>query len=281
MPRPHSRRPVAARALPQPAAALSSAAFHLAAEVMPRVRRVGVEQSAEWLRQGWQDLMAHPGIGFSYGAAFAFIGWLLTFGLMGMDMGSLVLPLASGFMLVGPLTAVGLYEVSRRRERGQSVTLAQALMAVRRNGEQIADFGLVMMLLFCAWAELAMIVFALFYGGNPPGLDRFMATVVLSGDGLPFLAAGTLIGGVLAVLAFALSVVSVPLLLDRQVTALTAMRTSLAAVWLNRLNMVGWAASLAVLTFFGMAVFFIGLAVTLPVAAHASWHAYRDLVDPH
>jgi uncharacterized membrane protein len=245
----------------------------------PRARRVSAERSATWLARGWADLLAHPGIGLTYGAVFAAVGWLLTVGLVSVGLGSLILPLAAGFMLVAPLAAVGLYEVSRRRERGEAVTFAAALSAVARNGEQIADFGLVLMLFFCAWFELAMLLFAAFFGGKPPELGHFMSQVVLSADGFPFMLTGTLIGGVLAALAFALSVATMPMLLDREVTVLAAMRTSLRAVWVNRLNMVGWAATLAVLGFIGMAALFIGLAVTLPVAAHASWHAYRDLVE--
>ncbi|MGE5506674.1 MAG: DUF2189 domain-containing protein [Actinomycetota bacterium] len=263
----------------RPASAdLSSPPFAVAAPSQARARRISAEQSAAWLARGWADLMAHPGIGLSYGAVFAVVGWLLTFGLVQLGMGSVILPLAAGFMLVAPLAAVGLYEVSRRRERGEPVTLAAALAAVRRNGEQIADFGLVLMLFFCAWFELAMLLFAAFWGGKPPELGHFLGSVVLSGQGVPFIAIGTLVGGVLAALAFALSVATMPMLLDRDVTVLDAMRTSLQAVWLNRLNMIGWAATLAALGFLGMAALFIGLAVTLPVAAHASWHAYRDLV---
>jgi uncharacterized membrane protein len=242
-------------------------------------KRVTVEQSSLWLQRGWADLLAHPAIGLGYGSAFAAIGWLLTFGLAAMDMGSLILPLGSGFMLVAPLAAVGLYEVSRRRELGQQVTLWQALSAVGRNGRGIADFGLLLMLLFCAWIELALVLFALFYGSHPPSLEHFLGSVVLSGNGVPFLVLGTLVGGLMASVAFALSVVSMPMLLDRKVSVTTAVVCSVRAVWLNRRVLIGWAATLVTLTFCGMAAFFVGLALTLPVAAHASWHAYRDLVE--
>lgn len=248
-------------------------------EPVPAVRRVTPERSATWLARGFADFRAHPGVGLAYGSVFAFIGWFLTFGLVGLDMGSLVLPLASGFMLVAPLAAVGLYEVSRRRERGLSVSLRDAIGAVRRNPQQIADMGLVLLLLFFAWFQLAMILFALFWGGQPPSLTEFFQQILASDRGVPFLAAGTLVGGVIAAIAFALSVVSMPMLLDRDVTAMTAMRASLAAAWANRRNMIGWAATLVTLGFMGMAFFFVGLALTLPVAAHASWHAYRDMVE--
>jgi uncharacterized membrane protein len=246
-------------------------------EPLPAIRQVTLERSSTWLDRGFKDFRAHPGIGLAYGSVFAFFGWLLTFGLGELGMGSLILPLASGFMLVAPFLAVGLYEVSRRHEAGEEVTLFQALGAVGRNA-QMADMGLVLLLFFFAWFQLAMIIFALFFGGHPPALDEFYRQIVQAPQGPAFLATGTLVGGALAAMAFALSVVSMPMLLDRKVSALTAMRASLRAVWLNRKNMIGWAATLATLGFLGIAFVFIGLAFTLPIAAHASWHAYRDLV---
>lgn len=246
---------------------------------VPMLKPVSLDRSTTWLERGIRDFAAYPGIGLAYGAVFAVLGWLLTFGLAQFGMGSLILPLAAGFMLVAPFLAVGLYEVSRRREAGEDVNLAQAVRALGRN-RQMADMGLVLMLAFFAWFQLAMIIFALFFGGSPPALDSFFSQVVLAPQGPVFLFTGTLVGGVIATLVFSLSVVSMPMLLDRRdVSALTAMRTSLRAVWLNRMNMIGWAATLAVLGVMGVAAFFVGLAVTLPIAAHASWHAYRDLVS--
>lgn len=255
----------------------SASAPERALEPLPAVHQVAVERSSTWLGRGCRDFIGHPGIGLSYGAVFAAIGWLLTVGLAEMGMGSLILPLAAGFMLVAPFFAVGLYEVSRRAERGERASLADALRAVARNRE-MADMGFVLLLLFLAWFQLAMIIFALFFGGAPPALTEFFGQIVMAPQGMAFLATGTILGGVLASVAFALSVVSMPMLLDRDVAVLTAMRTSLKAVAANWRNMIGWAATLATLGILGMAFFFIGLAVTLPIAAHASWHAYRDLV---
>lgn len=244
---------------------------------MPDIRPVGVERSVLWLERGFADLMANPVIGLTYGGVFALFGWVLTFGLAGIGMDSLILPLASGFMLIAPFGAVGLYEVSRRRERGERVTFAQAVAAVARN-RQMADMGLVLMMLFLVWFLLAMVIFALFFGGSPPSLTDFIPQVLGAPQGTAFLVTGTLVGAAVAVVAFAISVVSIPMLLDRDVAVTTAMRCSVRSVWLNRRNMIGWAATLATLGVLGIAFFFVGLAVTLPVAAHASWHAYRDLV---
>lgn len=246
-------------------------------EPLPAINTVSVDRSSTWLGRGFEDFRRNAGIGLAYGAVFAFFGWFLTFGLAELGMGSLILPLASGFLLVAPFLAVGLYEVSRRTERGQAVRLAEALRAIGRN-RQMGDMGFILLLLFFAWFQLSMIIFALFFGGSPPALTEFVSQIALAPQGVPFLATGMLVGGVVATIAFAISVVSMPMLLDRDVAVLTAMRTSLAAVSANWKNMIGWAATLAVLGFLGMAFFFVGLAVTLPIAAHASWHAYRDLV---
>ncbi|MGE5546121.1 MAG: DUF2189 domain-containing protein [Solirubrobacterales bacterium] len=253
--------------------------FSPAAEAQPVVRHVGVERSTQWLERGFADFRAHPVIGLSYGLVFAACGWLLTVGLAGLGMGSLILPLAAGFMLIAPLAAVGLYEVSRRRQEGtdRGLGLPAVLGAIRRNG-QMADMGFILLLLFFAWCQLAMVLFAAFYGGSAPALGDFWGQVVMAPQGFAFLATGTVVGGIVAAIAFTLSVVSMPMLLDRDVSVLTAMRTSVRAVWLNRLNMIGWAATLATLGILGISLFFVGLAFTLPIAAHASWHAYRDLV---
>jgi len=247
------------------------------AEPLPPIRRVSPELGATWLERGFGDFVAHPGIGLCYGAVFAAIGWMLTFGLEAIGMGSLILPLAGGFLMVAPITAAGLYEVSRRHERGEAVTLADSVRAVRSNA-QIGDMGLALMLVFLVWVQLALIIFALFFGSRPPALGEFTSQILAAPQGLPFLLTGSVVGLALAALAFSLSVVAMPMVLDRDVSAMTAMRASLRAVWVNRLEMVGWAATLAVLSLAGMALLFVGLAVTLPVAAHASWHAYRDMV---
>ncbi len=243
-----------------------------------RIRRVTPDAPGRWLERGARDAFAHPGIGLTYGLAFAACGWLLTLGLARAGMGALILPLAGGFLLVAPVAAGGLYEVSRRRERGEGVTLAATLSAMGRN-PQVAQLGLLLLLLFLAWIQVAMGLLALFYGTRPPALDTFVGAVLTAPQGVVFLAAGTAFGGALAAVAFAVSAVSTPMLLDRDVSALTAVRASLAAVWLNRKVMVGWAATLATLGALGLAFLFAGLAVTLPIAAHSSWHAYRELVD--
>jgi len=247
-------------------------------EPTPGIHRVSPERSATWLARGFADFAAHPAIGLTYGLTFAVVGWLLTIGLDQVGMGSMILPLGGGFLMVAPIAAAGLYEVSRRHELGLPVSPLSCLDTVRRNA-QVADMGLALMLVFLVWIQLALFIFALFFGNRPPALGDFLGQLLEAPQGLPFLIAGTAVGLTMAAIAFSLSVVALPMVLDRPVSAMTAMRTSLRAVRANWPNMIGWAATLAVLSLSGMGFLFVGLAVTLPVAAHASWHAYRDLVE--
>jgi uncharacterized membrane protein len=244
----------------------------------PQARRVSPDQAAQWLTAGWHDVWRSPGLSLGFGAAYAAVGLVLLVVLESLEMGSLLFPLASGFMLVGPLAAVFLYEISRRHEAGEPVGLGPVVGSVRSRLDQVGNMGLVLTILMMCWLLAGLVVFALFYpAGRPLPLGNFIEDVVLRADSFRFLAAGTLVGGVLAAVAFSISVFAMPMLLDRDVGAIEAMEFSVHAVRLNWRTMIGWAATIAVLTFFGMALAFVGLAVTLPVIAHASWHAYRDV----
>lgn len=246
------------------------------APVLPPPRPVAMDQAVRWLDLGLDDFIAHPEVGLVWGGVCAASGWLMCFGLIQAQMGSLILPVAAGFLLVAPVLAVGLYDVSRRRDHGCPVSLGHALRAMGRN-RHLADMGLLLVLVLLVWLQVAMGVFALFYGGQPPSLDAFFAQILAAPQAVPFLLVGSVAGGALAALVFAACVVAMPMLVDQPVSAATAIRTSMRVVWLNRLNMIGWAATLASLAVLGMLLLFVGLAVTLPVAGHASWHAYRDL----
>jgi len=162
------------------------------------IRRVTVDDSAQWLAKGWGDLRRAPGVSLSYGLVFAILGFALTLGLWRLGMGSLILPLAAGFVLIGPLAAVGLYEVSRRHELGRSITLANALAAWRRNAGQIGLFGVALMLVFFAWVETALLLFALLFRGPPPPLDNFLLDILTSPAAVPLLVAGGMTGALIA-----------------------------------------------------------------------------------
>ena len=255
-------------------AAVSEASASLALAV----RTVGVDQPWQWLSAGWRDFQRAPLVSLTYGAVFVGAGFVLTLGLWLAGLAYLVLPLAAGFMLIGPVLAVGLYEVSRRIERGETVTLYAAFAAWRGNAAQIATMGLVLMLFLLAWIRIAFLIFALFFGPNPPSWEHLVTTLFFTTKGIPFLIVGIAAGGVLAAAAFGISLVAIPALLDRNVGVLCAVATSISAVMANWRLMIGWGALIALFTGAGIATFYIGLALTLPLIGHASWHAYRDLV---
>jgi uncharacterized membrane protein len=254
----------------QPAAAAAGPALP--------VRRIDVERPWRWLAAGWRDYLAAPQVSLAYGALFAAAGILLTAVLWSLDWLFLALPLAAGFLLVAPVLATGLYEVSRRLERGERPRLADAVTAWRARPGSLAVMGLVLMLFFLAWIRIAFLIFALFFGPQPASSAVLVDAIFFSVSGIPFLAVGTAVGAVLAALAFAISAVSIPLLLDRDVGALQAVATSIAAVAVNWRVMAGWAALIALFGAAGLGTFYIGLIVTLPLIGHATWHAYRDLV---
>lgn len=249
-------------------------------KVPVRIRRVSVDRSSAWLAMGWRDLRAAPAIGLAYGAGFVAVSFLLTFGLIAAGLGALVLPLAGGFLLVAPVLVVGLYDVSRRLERGQSVSVAAVLASLREAAARLGAMGVVLTIFMLAWVLIALALFALFFGQAPPPLDRFVTEIVFSLRGAVFLAIGTAVGTVLAAVAFAITAVSVPMLLDRDLDVVSAIYVSVKAVEANRRVMFGWAAMIVLLVAVGMATFYVGLAVVMPLLAFATWHAYRDLVEP-
>ncbi len=244
-----------------------------------RIRTVTLDHPWRWLALGWRDARATPAVSLAWGALFAVAGFLLLVGLQAAGLDYLIVPLGLGFALVGPLTAVGLYEVSRRRRAGATTSLVQSLAGARRNTGQLALLGGMLMLAFIAWVRLAMLEFMLFFAASPPPLDGLYHAVLTSDRGAAFLLVGGATGGALAALVFAMSAVAVPMLIDRpHCDAVTAMLTSVEACRRNWIAMVLWAFLVALTTLAGLTLFFAGLVVALPVIGHASWHAYKDLV---
>ncbi|MDP2696724.1 DUF2189 domain-containing protein [Thalassospira sp.] len=243
------------------------------------IRDVTSDQSGKWLEAGWRDFKRAPAIGLTYGGLSVIAGYVILLSLFQLGQPYLTLPLGAGFMLVAPIFAVGLYETSRRLEMGENVTLWHSLNAFRRNPGQLGAMGVLLMLFFLAWTRIAMLLFALFYNGSVPPLETLVWQTFFARDAIVFLITGSVIGGFFALFAFAISVVSIPLLVDRNVDVITAIVTSVAAFRKNWRVLTGWAAMIAVLAACGMVVFLLGLAIVMPLLGHASWHAYRGLVD--
>lgn len=241
-----------------------------------RIQKLTLDHPWNWLAKGWRDLCYAPATSLGYGLVFVLAGYALLAIVLYAELFYLLLPLLSGFLLVGPVVAVGLYEISRRHEQHKSVSLWDALGAWRANAGQVAAFGMILMLVFVAWIRLATLVFALLFQGVTPTWESFISVVFLQPDSFPLLVAAFLLGGLLAVTVFAMSAVSVPLLLDRATNAMDAMRFSVQAVRRNARPMLLWATIIVAFTGIGLATFLFGLLVMLPLIGHATWHAYRD-----
>lgn len=243
------------------------------------IRIVPVDRPWRWLEAGWRDLMASPAIGFFYGGLIVLASWALVLLLLAAGAAWAVLPAIAGFFLVAPVIAAGLYETSRRREAGEPVSLGAAFGAFRRNAPQLALMGAVLLLINLFWVRVAGLLFAVFFGlGFSPSIEALPAALLRSEQLLAFLLIGTGIGFVFAAVAFAVAAVSIPMLVDREVSAIEAVVVSIRATLDNWRAMAFWAGLIVVLTAIALVPFFLGLALVLPLIGHATWHAYRDLV---
>jgi uncharacterized membrane protein len=245
-------------------------------QALPSVRTVAAGAPFGWLARGFRDFRAHPLPSLFYGLCFATMGWAIA--IVFRNAYEYVAALASGFFLVGPFLATGLYALSRRRERGEPPWLAPTLDAWQANVGAIGVFSLVLTVVLLVWARASLVVFALFYTTEMPEAGRFLEQI-LSTDNLEFVVAYACVGGFFAALVFAISVVSVPMMLDRPVDGVVAVLTSLRAFVANAPAMAVWGLLIVVVICAGFALFFAGLAIAVPVIGHASWHAYRALVE--
>lgn len=244
-----------------------------------QVRRIPSDAPWDWLAAGWRDLWTVPGISLLYGTSFAVLALALTAGLFQFGLQSLILALCGGFLLIGPLVAVGLYEASWRLETGKPIALSKILLAGLKSPGQLGFFGAVLAFAYAVWLQIAMLMFMLFMGNRVlPPASEFVPMLLFTPHGLGLLMAGTAVGGILATIVFSVSVISVPLLLTRQVDAVTAMAASIEAVVKNPLPMALWAALIAGFTVLGTITLFAGLAFAFPLIGHATWHAFRSLV---
>ena len=243
------------------------------------IRHVPFDAPYSWLAAGWHDMWRVPRLSLAYGAFFAIVGLLLVVGLTHVGVLSLILVLAGGFILIGPMLAAGLYETSRRLEQGEPVSLASTLRAGFYGKGQLAYMGLLLMLVYLAWVEIAFLLFMLFFGPQPmPPLDVFVSNLVLAPRGLGLLIVGSGIGMALAAIVFAISAVAVPLLMTERVDVVTAATISVGACRQNPKAMTLWAALIAGAMALGFGAVFFGLVITFPLIGHATWHAFRDLL---
>ena len=229
-----------------------------------------------WLALGWRDFVRAPAIGLFFGGCFVAMGWALLIAFENAP--AYVLALSAGFLLVGPFFCMGLYHVSDRLERGERPRLIDAAMAWRRKLDTLAIFGVVLLVLEMLWARASLVVFALSIQDQMPDFAGSLRSLV-DPKNLEFILAWTALGGVFATVIFSVSVVSIPMILDRGTDAITAGLTSIRVVLAQPAVLLAWAAIITILVVLAMLPGFAGLLVVGPVLGHASWHAYRAAVE--
>ena len=247
------------------------------AAASPVANDLGWADLAAALGAGWRDFCAMPRFGLFFGGVYVLAG--LAIGWVTVTGGELtwLIPAMAGFPLVAPFVAVGLYEASRRREAGEPLAWRAVLGALKGHGDdQILSMGVIVFVAFSFWMIVAHAIFAVFMAESGMGGESLDA--LLTPTGLMMLGVGSAVGAVMAFAFYAMTVISLPMLVERKVDFLTAIIASLAVVRRNLAVMLGWAAVIAVLLFVAMLPGFLGLMVALPVLGHATWHLYRRAV---
>lgn len=244
---------------------------------LPGVVVVPLAAPFGWLARGLADMRAAPWASLFYGLAFAAMGWALS--LVFEHATEYTTTLAMGFFLVGPFLATGLYDLSRRIARGEPGHLGPTLSAFSANAGAIGIYVLILTVVMLVWARASLVTFALFFSTGMPTLDKFFAQVVSLAH-IDFVATYFFVGGFFALLVFALSVVSMPMMLDRGAETVASIFTSVRVIVANPGPMLLWATLIVALIGVGFATLFLGLIVTGPLLGHATWHAYRQTVAP-
>ncbi|HKP25820.1 MAG TPA: DUF2189 domain-containing protein [Dongiaceae bacterium] len=232
----------------------------------------------QWLNAGWRDLLVQPATSLIHGFIVFLVSAVIVFGLFAFGWDYILFPAFAGFMVVGPILAVGLYEKSRRIAAGESVSLAQMTIVRIASGGQILFTGVLLCLLMLLWMRAAVIIYALFFGLRPfPGLEHIAPMLFTTPIGGAMVIVGGAVGALFAAFSFAISVFSIPMMLEERVDALTAMGTSMALVWNNRPVMLTWGAIVLALFLLSLATGLLGLIVAFPVLGHGTWHVYRAI----
>jgi uncharacterized membrane protein len=248
---------------------------------LPEVRSISPADLVDALLKGVDDFRAMPTHALFVSVIYPIAGLAIGRAALGYDLVPLLYPLAAGFALIGPFAAIGLYELSRRRQLGRDTSLRHALDFVRSPSfPAIAMLGLLLMIIFAVWVSVAYGIYVAEFGYQPVSPGAFLHEVFTTPQGHDLIVIGNVVGFLFALLAFSLSVVAFPLLLDRNTGATAAAVTSVRAVLNNPGTMALWGLIVAGALVVGSLPFLIGLAVVMPVLGHATWHLYCKVVGP-
>jgi uncharacterized membrane protein len=249
---------------------------------MPMIRTIHVSDLFDALRKGIDDFWDKPSHYVMLVLIYPIIGIVLTVWMRGFNTWSLLYPLVGGFALVGPFAALGLYEISRRREQGLDTSWSHAFEVLRSPAiGAIAALGVMLLVLFTLWLTAAQTLYESLFGSTTPHtLGGLFTQVTTEPGGVTLMIVGTMLGAVFAIITLCTTVIAFPLLLDRDVGAFVAVETSFRAVMANPIPMLVWGMIVGAGIFIGSLPLFVGLAVVIPIFGHATWHLYRKLVEP-
>jgi uncharacterized membrane protein len=253
-----------------------------ATPALPVIRKIGPADLKDALAKGWDDFLVTPTHAIFLCVLYPVVGLILGRAALGYELIPLLYPLAAGFALVGPIAALGLYELSRRRELGLTTSWERAFDVLYSPSiRAIVALGLLLMVIFGVWIGVAHSIYIANFGyREPESLTGFHNQVLTTQAGYNLIILGNCVGFLFAALVLTISVVSFPLLLDRDASAAVAVATSIRAVLKNPMTMALWGLIVAGALLLGSLPLLMGLAVVMPVLGHATWHLYRKVVEP-
>ncbi|MEQ8228537.1 MAG: DUF2189 domain-containing protein [Rhodospirillales bacterium] len=246
----------------------------------PQVAVATYSDVKEALRAGLRDIRMRPGLSLFFGLAYAVIGGVLISGLLVFDQIWVVISAGVGFPLVAPFLAAGLYEMSRRLKRGEPFTSSDIFLVIfNQRRREYGWMAFIVLFVFWMWAYQVRILFAIFLQNQPiRSIESLITALLTTGDGVGFLIVGTIVGAILATILFSLTVISMPLLLDRDIDFVTAMITSVKTVQKSPVVMLSWGVIVGASTLLAILPGLLGVIIVFPMLGHASWHLYEQLI---